>query len=81
MRGLKCGLAVDEAEGRLFRRVLEVGAQARTSCATSIYKVGLMRFRGSEEIIQLRPLANVHPGAGAAGAVAASSYENLIRWL
>ena len=79
LRGLKCGLVVDEAEGRLFRRVPEVGAQARTSCA--IINVGLMRVRGSEEIIQLRRRANVLPAAHAAGAVGARSYENLTRWL
>lgn len=63
-------------------KILEVGAQARTSCPTSKFNVGLLRSRGSEEIIQVRRLAYVRPAAHAAGAVravGARTDENCIR--
>ena len=64
-------MAIDEAEGRVFRRVLEVGAQTRTFCSTNFYDVGLARSRGIEEFIHLRSGANLCFAAHAAGAVRA----------
>ena len=68
-------MAIDEAEGRVFRRILEVGAQTRTFCATNFHDVGLARSRGMEEFIHLRSGANLCFAAHAAHAAGAVGAE------